>query len=180
MAMESESEEKAAALAHLKSAMSDLRALRQSVSPVEVENAITAIVAFLRTDWHTGGGRRLQQFVWSLWNMEHLVNLYDLASYSVAPLTEAVIVLFRAAMVDVLTEAQKRRLLTDSGELARWKRVCEETPEDEEVLYPGLPASGEFLMKLAVSAQRSEKRAEDARRSALQKTGIDGGAGEQA
>ena len=72
MAMESESEEKAAALAHLKSAMSDLRALRQSVSPVEVENAITAIVAFLRTDWHTGGGRRLQQFVWSLWNMEHL------------------------------------------------------------------------------------------------------------
>jgi len=112
--------------------------------------------------------------IWNTWN------LYDLASYSVAPLTEAVIVLFRAAMVDVLTEAQKRRLLTDSGELARWERVCEETPEDEEVLYPGLPASGEFLMKLAVSAQRSEKRAEDARRNALQKAGIDGGAGEPA
>jgi hypothetical protein len=87
------------------------------------------------------------------------VNLYDLASYPVASLTESVIVLFRAAMVGVLTETQKRRLLADSGELIRWERAREQTPEDEEVLYPPLPVSGEFLMKLAVSAQRSEKRA---------------------
>ena len=39
------------------------------------------------------------------------MNLYDLASYPVAELTESVIVLFRAAMVGVLTETHKRRLL---------------------------------------------------------------------
>jgi hypothetical protein len=157
--MANESDEQAAALAHLKSAMRNVHALRRSVSQDDVENAISALAAVLRTSSDTGGGRRLQQFVWSLWNRDHLVNLYDLASYPVASLTESVIVLFRAAMVGVLTETQKRRLLADSGELIRWERAREQTPEDEEVLYPPLPVSGEFLMKLAVSAQRSEKRA---------------------
>jgi hypothetical protein len=164
--MSNEADEKAAAVAELKRQMSEVRALRQSVSVDELENAITRIAAFLQTSSDTGGGRRLQQFVWSLWNTDHLINLYDLASYPIAPLTEAVITMFRAAMVGVLTEDQKRRLLTDSGELARWEHVCAQTPEDEEVLYPLPPASAEFLITLGVSAQRSKKRADDERRSA--------------
>jgi hypothetical protein len=51
-------------------------------------------------------------------------------------LTDAVIVLFKAAMVDVLTEDHKRRILIESGEMQRWEDCQAETPEDERVLYP--------------------------------------------
>jgi hypothetical protein len=72
--------------------------------------------------------------------------------------SDAVIVLFGAGMADVLTEDQKRRILTDSGEFARWEECRAETPEDEEVLYPPLPLSAEDLMRLAISADRAERR----------------------
>ena len=176
--MSIEADEQAAALADLKHQMSEVKALKQSVSPDEVENAVSAIAEFLRTCSDTGGGQRLQQFVWSLWNTDQLINLYEFASYPVRPLTEAVILLFRAAMVDVLTETQKRRLLTDSGEFARWELVRQQTPEDEEVLYPPPPASGEFLIKLGISAQRSRKRSEDEHRKALQHAELEGEAWE--
>ena len=45
--------------------------------------------------------------------------------------------LFRGAMVDVLTEDQKRRILTDCGEMQRWEG-------------------------LAISARRAEKRTDRA------------------
>ena len=47
---------------------------------------------------------------------------------------------------------------TYSGEFARWEACRAETPEDEEVLYPPLPLSAEELMKLAISADRVERR----------------------
>ena len=44
--------------------------------------------------------------------------------------TDAVIVVFNAAMVDALSEEQKRRVLKESGEFARWERARAETPEE--------------------------------------------------
>jgi hypothetical protein len=169
--MPNEVNEQATALAQLKRQMNDVAALGRLVSIEELEDAITQIATFLKTSSDTGGGRRLQQFVWSLWNTDHLMNLYDLTSYPVAPLTEAVITVFRAAMVGVLTEDQKRRLLTESGELGRWERICSQTPEDEEVLYPLPPASAKYLITLGASIQRSKKRAEGKRRSGIAEAG---------
>jgi hypothetical protein len=73
------------------------------------------------------------------------------------------IVIFSAAMCDVLTEQQKRKILTDSGEFARWEQARANTPEDEGVLYPPLPMSDETLRSLAVSVQKSAKRFEEGR-----------------
>jgi hypothetical protein len=46
--MANESDERAAALAHLKSAMRNVHALRRSVSQDDVENAISALAAVLQ------------------------------------------------------------------------------------------------------------------------------------
>jgi hypothetical protein len=73
-------------------------------------------------------GRRLRQFVWSLWNESHLINLFDLCHGLDGPLTEAVIV-FHAALVGVLSEEHLRRLLIESGEMARWDSAQGQTPE---------------------------------------------------
>jgi hypothetical protein len=147
--------------------MKALKARQEAISAEDLDNAITVTIDYLRTGWSTGGGRRLRQFVWSLWNGWHLINLYDLSSGLDAVLTDAVILLFRAAMLDVLTEHQKRRILTDSGEFARWEECRVNTPKDEEVLYPPLALSAADLMTLAISAQRSEKRLENERRRQL-------------
>jgi hypothetical protein len=85
---------------------------QQSISGEELENAIAVTGDYLRTGWDSGG-RRLRQFVWSFWNGSHLINPYDLSCGLDARLTDAVIVLFGAAMADVLTEDQKRRILTE-------------------------------------------------------------------
>jgi hypothetical protein len=53
--MSNEADEQAAALAELKHQMSEVKALNQSVSPDEVENAVTAIAEFLRTCSDTVG-----------------------------------------------------------------------------------------------------------------------------
>jgi hypothetical protein len=44
------------------------------------------------------------------------------------------------------------------GRIGRWEACRAETPEDEEVLYPPLPLSAEELMRLAISADRVERR----------------------
>jgi hypothetical protein len=103
-------------------------ARRKTVSPEELTSALSTITDFLQHSSTTGGGRRLRQFVWSLWNESHLINLFDLCHGLDGPLTEAVIV-FHAALVGVLSEEHLRRLLIESGEMARWDSAQGQTPE---------------------------------------------------
>jgi hypothetical protein len=112
------------------------KARLQSISPEELNAALSTVTDFLRTSWTTGGGRRLRHFVWSLWNGWHLVNLFDLSHGLDGTLTDAVITLFRAAMVGALTEDHLRCLLTESGEMRRWEEVDRDMPKGFEVLYP--------------------------------------------
>jgi hypothetical protein len=146
------------ALAELAREMRAHETRRQSVSPEELESAIRVTIEFLRTGWTSGGGRRLRRFVWSLWNGWHLVNLCELSDGLDGTLTDAVIVLFRASMVDVLTDAQKRRILLESGEMQRWEDCAAETPENETVLYPPLMWSSEDLQNLAASSKAADRR----------------------
>jgi hypothetical protein len=148
-----------AAVQAFKTELRASKARRKTISPEEVESAVTTAIEALRTGWTTGGGRRLQRFVWSLWNGYHFINLFELSHGLDGRLTDAVIVLFRAAMSDVLTEHQKRRILTESGEMRRWEEAESRTPEHEEVIYPPLPWKADELSKLAQSAQNAEKRA---------------------
>ena len=138
---------------------------RESVPPEKLRNALETISDYLKTGWSTGGGRRLRQFVWSLWNGFHLINLFDLSTGLDGRLTDAVIVVFNAAMVDALSEEQKRRVLKEPGEFARWEQARAETPEDEEVLYPPFPMSTDGLRRVAHSAEQSDRRIEKQRRA---------------
>ena len=133
------------------------KARLQSISPEELNAALSTVTDFLRTSWTTGGGQRLQHFVWSLWNGWHLVNFFDLSHGLDGTLTDAVITLFRAGMVGALKEDHLRCLLTESGEMRRWEEAERETPEGFEVLYPPPPLDADALRRLAESATRLEQ-----------------------
>ncbi len=75
------------------------------------------------------------------------------------------IVVFNAAMVDALSEDQKRRGLKESGEFARWERASAEISDDEEVLYPPFPMSTDGLRRVAYSAEQNDRRIEQQRRA---------------
>ena len=158
-------EEQQTALDEFAREMRRVKERRESVSPQKLNEALETISDYLKTGWSTGGGRRLRQFVWSLWNGFHLINLFDLSTGLDGRLTDAVIVVFNAAMVDALSEDQKRRVLKESGEFARWERAGAETPEDEEVLYPPFPMSTDGLRRLAHSAEQQDRRMEAERRA---------------
>jgi hypothetical protein len=63
----------------LKAEMKAAKYQKHPISPEQVETAIDTAVDSLRTGWTTGGGRRLQRFVWSLWNGYHFINLFELS-----------------------------------------------------------------------------------------------------
>jgi hypothetical protein len=129
-------------------------ARRKAVSAEELTSALSTITDFLQHSSTTGGGRRLRQFVWSLWNESHLINLFDLCHGLDGPLTEAVIV-FHAALVGVLSEEHLRKLLIESGEMTRWDSAQGQTPEHLDVFYPPY-LSARFLKDLAHLSQLEE------------------------
>jgi len=128
--------DKESALNELTAEMRATGARQKAVSAQQLTSALTTITDFLRTSSTTGGGRRLRQFVWSLWNDSHLINLFDLCHGLDGPLTDAVIIVFQAAIVGVLSEDQLRNLLIESGEMARWESAQRHTPEHLDVFYP--------------------------------------------
>jgi len=158
-------EEQQATLNEFAREMQRVKERKDSVSQQKLQEALATISDYLKTGWSTGGGRRLRQFVWSLWNGFHLINLYGLSSGLDGRLTDAVIIVFHAAMVDALSEDQKRLVLKESGEFARWEQASAETPEDEEVLYPPFPMSTEGLRRVAHSAEQNDRRIEKQRRA---------------
>ena len=158
-------EDEQSALYEFAREMQRVKERRKSVSPEKLNEALEMIADCLKTGWSTGGGRRLRQFVWSFWKGFHLINLFDLASGLDGRLTDAVIVVFNAAMVGALGEDQKRCVLEESGEFVRWERARTETPEGEDVLYPPFPMSTDGLRRLAHSAEQQDSRLERERRA---------------
>jgi hypothetical protein len=64
-------EEKKAVFDQFDAEMRAGKAGLQSISPEELNTALSTVTEYLRTGWTTGGGRRLRHFVWSLWNGWH-------------------------------------------------------------------------------------------------------------
>lgn len=167
-------EEEQATLTSFAREMQRSRERRDAVSLEKLNEALKTVSDYLKTGWGTGGGRRLRQFVWSLWNGYHLLNLYDVSSGLDGRLSEAVIVIFHAAMVGALSEDQKRRVLKESGEFARWEEARAETPEEDVVIYPPFPMSTEELRRVAHSAEQFDMRLEQERRAEQEREKSDG------
>jgi hypothetical protein len=148
--------DKESALDAFAAEMRATEARQKAVSTQQLTSALSTITDFLRTSSTTGGGRRLRQFVWSLWNDSHLINLFDLCHGLDGPLTDAVIIVFQAAIVGVLSEDHLRNLLVESGEMARWDSAQRHTPEHLDVFYPPY-LSARSLKDLAAAAEHYEQ-----------------------
>ena len=121
--------------------------------------ALPVITKAIRVHWTTGGGYRLRQIVWSLWNGETLVGLYDVLGGLDDHLGQAVSKLLVAQLAGALdNDAYLRRVLTDSGEFARYDEAARDTPEGEDVIYPPLAVSASQLRRLADAAAAKEAR----------------------
>ncbi len=88
--------------------------------PTSIEKAITEVAFLIRDSPETSGGVQLRRFLWSLYNMHHLVNLWDLASRVGGELAEPVSEIIRAALAGELREADVKQGLLLAGEMERW------------------------------------------------------------
>lgn len=147
----------------------------KQAAKVGLDEALATITKAIRQHWSTGGGTRLRQIVWSIWNGETFIGLYDVLGGLDYDLGCAVAKLLEAQLVGALdSDDYLRRVLTESGEFARYDEAQRDTPEGEEVIYPPLPISVERLRKLADAAESKqvryerEVRAEDERAGRLE------------
>ena len=114
---------------------------RASVDPAALEAALLTLTRTLQVNWSTHGGTHLRRFVWSLWNGLHPVNLYQVGGGWDGKINDAVILVFTASFRGLLEEDRLRRLLEESGEMARWDAARAATPEPFAVNYPPLPVN---------------------------------------
>lgn len=94
--------------------------LRPNPAPARFQQAITEIALLIRDSPDTSGGVQLRRFLWSLYNMHHLVNLWDLASRVGGELAEPVSEIIRAALAGELRESDVKQGLLLAGEMERW------------------------------------------------------------
>ena len=158
-------EETEAALNELGAHFRRIREHKQAAK-AGLDEALMTITEAIRQHWTTGGGTRLRQIVWSLWNGNTLVNLYGVLGGLDYDLSRAVAKLLEAYMMGALeTDDYLRRVLEDSGEFTRYDDAAAATPEGEDVIYPALPCSPESLRDLADAAESREVRFEAATRA---------------
>lgn len=145
---------------------------RRSEARAQLVPALEKITEALTHHWTTGSGRRLRQIVWSIYNASAPVVLGDALTNFDSEFGGAVVALIQAKIcgVDDIDDLL-RNVLEESGEMARYDEAAAGTPEDEEIIYPPLPASmsAEALRSLAASAANQERRLEAASRAESQR-----------
>lgn len=85
-----------------------------------LQQAITEVALVIQHSPDTSGGVQLRRFLWSLYNMHHLVNLWDFASRVGGELAEPVSEIIRAALAGELREEDVKQGLLLAGEMERW------------------------------------------------------------
>jgi hypothetical protein len=90
--------------------------------PTRHEAAITLLASVIRDSPDTSCGVQLRRFLWSLYNMHHLVNLWDFATRVPGEFAEPVGTIIKAALDGTLNENDVKRGLLVAGEMDRWDR----------------------------------------------------------
>jgi hypothetical protein len=124
-------------------------------NPSRHEQALTRIAHAIRSSPDTGGGVQLRRFLWSLYNMHHLVNLWTMVSRLDQIHSEAVAEVLTAALVGDLKEADIKRALLVSGEMERWDQ---ERPSNE--LLEGLAQAQQSMEGLVKTIPPSRAHTE--------------------
>ncbi len=140
--------------------MRQIRAAKEAAK-IGLDEALPVITEVMTHHWSTGGGRKVRQIVWSIWNGATLVSLWEVLSGLDYKLGRAAAKLIEAKLAGALESDEiLRRVLEDSGEFARYDEAAADTPENEEVVYPPLSVSADRLRELADSAAAIESRNE--------------------
>jgi hypothetical protein len=101
----------------------EVEGARRSAVPWEpLKAALTTIRDGLR-HVHTDSAVCLARFVWSLWNGEHVINLYRLNCVLDGDNSEAVAIVFSAWLLGGVSEDHLRWVLTTAGEFQRWEKA---------------------------------------------------------
>lgn len=138
---------------------------RKKAAAAGLDEALATITAAIKEHWSTGSGRRLRQIIWSIYNGSTLVALGDVLTNFDTNLGGAVAKVISAKILGAIDDDDiLRRVLKESGEFARFDATAKDTPEDEEVFYPHVQASADWLRRLAESATKHEARIEAERR----------------
>ncbi len=158
-------EETQAALAEITAQMRKVRE-RKKAAAAGLDEALATITDAIKCHWSTGSGRRLRQIIWSMHNGWTLVALGDVLTNFDAELGGAVAKVINAKLAGAIDNDDiLRRVLKESGEMARYEEAAKDTPEDEEVLYPPIQVSADSLRRLADSSAKLEARIEAERRA---------------
>ena len=92
-------------------------------NPPNLQQSLIQISQAIRDNPNTGGGVQLRRFLWSLYNMHHLVNLWTLVSRLDQMHSQLVLDILAAALVGNLKESDIKVALQSSGEMERWDRA---------------------------------------------------------
>lgn len=158
-------EEQEAVVAEFAAQMRKVRE-RKEAAAEGLDEALATITAAIKEHWSTGSGRRLRQIIWSMHNASTLVALGDVLTNFDTELGGAVAKVITAKILGAIDDDDiLRRVLKESGEFARYDAVANDTPEDEEVLYPPIQVSADSLRRLAASSTKLEARIESERRA---------------
>ena len=108
------------------------------------KQSITQIASLIRDSPDSSGGVQLRRFLWSLYNMHHMVNLWDFASRVGCEFAEPVAEILRAALAGELCEDDVKQGLLLAGEMERWdetspsRDICDCIEDAERYLHSAL------------------------------------------
>jgi hypothetical protein len=131
----------------------------------ETGDSIDRIAEFIKDSPDTSGGVQLRRFLWSLYNMHHMVNLWNLVSRLSGEPAECVTDVLQSALNGELTETEIKQALLASGEMARWDQsfvddeICERLDEAQRALegaIRNLPPSYEHTELVRLSRKLEE------------------------
>jgi hypothetical protein len=92
------------------------------ITPIRNES-LDRLATFIKENPDTSGGVQLRRFLWSLYNMHHVVNLWNLASRLSGEPARCVSDVLESALNGDLSEDQIKVALTSSGEMERWEET---------------------------------------------------------
>lgn len=97
--------------------------MQPQATPSRHEVALTKLALCIREFPETSGGVQLRQFLWSLYNQHHLINLWTFVSRLDTERSHLACEVLTAALVGKLQENDIKRALLVAGEMDRWDRA---------------------------------------------------------
>ena len=100
----------------------DEELMQERAEKQSVDQALTGIARTIQEGPDTGGGVQLRRFLWSLYNMHHVVNLWRLTAELDSERAGWVAEVFAGAQAGLVKETDLKRALQTAGEMERWEK----------------------------------------------------------